>query len=304
MPVEDDVDDVGGPPWPALTQEELRPVVVERRVEGGVALLVDGPAGEGARRLADVALGVAAVVPEREELHELAAVVLVRLALVVGVAVEPDEHRGVDGDRLAERPEVAGGLAAQQPVLADHQPRLAHLDVAGGEVAVPVEGQLLLERVLGRRHALQPPALIRLQGGRVVGIVRRGDLLEGQHLEVVGTAVGSGEAEQVVDGGGVPGRRPLLDLRDGGAEAGAGEEPRDPAEVVGRDRRRRRRGAGCGQRRPGSRVEHPPQQRLEPRQPQRVQGLPEQGHKRIGHAQPPRCPAHHPDAPPLSIPGG
>ena len=65
----------------------------------------------------------------------------------------------------------------------------------------------------------------------VVGVAGLGALLQGERLEVVGAAGGGGEPEQVVDGRGVAGRRPLIDLGDGGAEAGAREQPGDaPAE--------------------------------------------------------------------------
>ena len=68
-------------------------------------------------RLADVLLGVVADA-EAEQLHDFAGVVLVRLALDVGVVVEPDDHRRVAADVEQERPKLAQGVLAQQLVLA------------------------------------------------------------------------------------------------------------------------------------------------------------------------------------------
>ena len=67
------------------------------------ALPVVAEAGQRARLLADVGLGVAAAGAEREQLHHLAPVVLVRRVLRVVAAVEPDQHRRVlrDVERAA-----------------------------------------------------------------------------------------------------------------------------------------------------------------------------------------------------------
>ena len=115
MVVEDEVGDVERSPLPGVAQDRLVAVVVEFLVVQGFALPVGGIAGESPGGLADVLLGVA-VPPQGEQLHELAAVVLVGLDLLVGVAVEPDEHGRVGGDRLAQFPEVAPGVVAQKPV--------------------------------------------------------------------------------------------------------------------------------------------------------------------------------------------
>ena len=104
------------PVWPRTV---LGPPSCERGVERE-ALAVGVPAGEGAGGLADVLLGVVADA-EAEQLHQLAGVVLVRLALDVAVGVEPDQHGRVAADRLQQRAELAQGVLAQQAVLAEHQ---------------------------------------------------------------------------------------------------------------------------------------------------------------------------------------
>src|SRR6185312_4734239 len=80
---------------PCLAEDRLPPVVVatalEPEIDHPAALVpVVGPPGERPRLLADVVLAVAIVRPEREQLHELAAVVLVRRAALVLVPGQPD----------------------------------------------------------------------------------------------------------------------------------------------------------------------------------------------------------------------
>ena len=81
------------------------------------ALPVVLESGQRPRLLADVALGVAAAGAEREELHQLAPVVLVRRPLRVLRAREPEEHRRVLRDleqqllERAERQSVAGACS-------------------------------------------------------------------------------------------------------------------------------------------------------------------------------------------------
>src|SRR4029453_10157719 len=86
--LEDDVDDVLAVERAAAAEEGLLAGVVLRGVELELEDVV-GPAGERARRLADVALGVVADT-HREELEQLAPEVLVRMALDVLAVVEID----------------------------------------------------------------------------------------------------------------------------------------------------------------------------------------------------------------------
>ena len=106
-PREQDVEHGVAVEAPGLPEHGLRAVVVEPRAEDERAgLAVEAPAGERARGLLDVLLGVVAFA-EREELHHLAREILVRRALAVLHAVEVDDHRRILGDRVQQRAEVA-----------------------------------------------------------------------------------------------------------------------------------------------------------------------------------------------------
>jgi hypothetical protein len=84
--LEDDVDDVLAVERAGAAEERLLAEVVLRGVELELEHVV-GPAGERARRLAHVALGVVADA-HREQLEQLAAEVLVRVLLDVLAVVE------------------------------------------------------------------------------------------------------------------------------------------------------------------------------------------------------------------------
>ena len=146
----------------AATTGKLRDRVMVGGVEGDLAVAgIDGPPGERARDLLDVGLGVVRVArqvvdPEREQLLELAPVVLVRHVLVVLDGVEPDHHGGVRVHRLDERSHVALAVEPDRPVLRRHQPDVLDLREAGGEVIVPEEHQLLLQGGAGLPHVLDP----------------------------------------------------------------------------------------------------------------------------------------------------
>ena len=114
-----------------------------RRVEAEVRQAdaldpVGTPAAERPRDLAHVGLGVgAAVGAEREELHQLAAVVLVDRALAVVEAGQPDEHRLVLRDGRDERVEAAEPGAAEEVVLLEHELTRADAVVGRREPVVP-----------------------------------------------------------------------------------------------------------------------------------------------------------------------
>src|SRR4029077_14363212 len=92
---EEDVDHVVAVEAPAPAEDGLLSVVVPHAPVGEItAVAIEAPAGESARRLLDVVLGVMPL-PESEELHHLAREILVgRLPAAAGV-VEVDEHRRV-----------------------------------------------------------------------------------------------------------------------------------------------------------------------------------------------------------------
>ena len=115
----------------------------------------------GACVVVDVGLGVgAAVGAEREELHHLAPVVLVRRALDVLVAVQPDEHRRVDGHAGEQRRERAERVRAEELVLVQHQLLLPDALVRGREPGVPDERHPLDERRRRPDHPVEPPEVV------------------------------------------------------------------------------------------------------------------------------------------------
>ena len=131
----------------------LRPGVVELAVVAEVvrpAALgpVGAEAGQRARHLAHVALGVAAAGAEAEQLLQLARVVLVDVPAAVGGAVEPQQHRRVARDVERELLERAERVAPQQGVLAEHQGLRRPARLAGREPVVPDERHALDQRRL------------------------------------------------------------------------------------------------------------------------------------------------------------
>ena len=142
----------------AVAEQLLLAVVVALGVVGDgqrpAVVVVALEAGQGAGGLAYVALGVAAGDAEREELHQLARVVLVGVALVGVHEREEGLHRGVGRHRAQQLGERAQRLVAQLDVLGQHQRGVL---VARGEVVVPEERELLLQRALAADHLVQPP---------------------------------------------------------------------------------------------------------------------------------------------------
>ena len=132
----------------------------------------EGHARQGARAFLDVALGVVVAFAEREELHQLAREVLVRAPAAVLVVVEVLQHRRVADDAAHEIGEVAGGVRAQERVLREHVVAVLDRAVAGREVPVPEERELLLERAARRDHLREPP-LLHLGELLAVGLLAR-----------------------------------------------------------------------------------------------------------------------------------
>ncbi len=149
----------------SLAEDHLRAGVVALRVEAEVGLALAAlprarPASQGPRLLAHVALAVAVPLAEREQLHQLAAVVLVRRVLRVVDAGEPHEHRRVGGDREQELAEVAERETPQEPVLRHHQLLRADTRVRRGEPVVPVERHPLDQRPARAHHPVEPPEVV------------------------------------------------------------------------------------------------------------------------------------------------
>ena len=208
----------------ALAEDDLRAGVVAARVVAEVhvadgLLPVDAPAGQRPGLLADVVLGVAPARAEREELHQLARVVLVGRPLRVLDPVQPQEHGGILRDREQEPLEGAERAPAEERVLVEHELLRADAGVRGREPVVPDERHPLDQLPVRPDHAVEPPEVVVaprvLRRERVAVVVgrRRAD------------EPGLGRVQEVVDRSaqalpGDSGR--LARLR---AEAGAPEQP-------------------------------------------------------------------------------
>ena len=135
------------------------------------------PAAEHTRRGVDVRLGVVADA-DREELHDLAAEVLLWPRPGVALTIEPDQRRGILRDLHQEIAEVAERVLAEQLDLSlrsaqgaglvrEHLGALQHarvigqLAVAGGEVVVPEQRHLFLQRT-PRVNQAEHPSLARV----------------------------------------------------------------------------------------------------------------------------------------------
>ena len=206
------------PRWPKM---RLRPLSCHSRVVVGAHVAVVAPvgaeAGERARGLADVALAVAAA--ERVELHQLAGVVLVRrLGVRVGQR-QVQKHGRVARDLAQEVGEGTERVAAQGAVLGQHQRRVL---LAGGEVVVPEERELLLQRARRAHHLVEPPDRVvapRVHGVELLAVLelRRRDAGQGRRAAV----------HQPADRGGLAAPRPVARFARRGAEAGSPEQPPD-----------------------------------------------------------------------------
>ena len=136
---------------------------------------------------------------DREQLHDLAAEVLLRSRLAVALAIEPHQYRGILRHLQQEVAIVTEGVLAEELDLAlrpaqhaglvrEHLGRLCgagvgdQLAVGGGKVVVPEQRHLLLQRAPRVGHAEQPAL------PRVVDVdVRREELASG-HLRMVGSS--------------------------------------------------------------------------------------------------------------------
>ena len=152
--------ELSAPPEDAL-RAEVVPLAVEAEARRAHALAPVVPeARQRARLLADVALGVPASGAEREELHQLTGVVLVRRPLRVVGPGEPEQHRGVARDRERQLPEGAEPVAAEERVLPEHEPLRADALVRRGEPVVPDERHPLHQRPVAADHAVEPPEMV------------------------------------------------------------------------------------------------------------------------------------------------
>jgi hypothetical protein len=106
--------------------------------------------------------------PHGEQLHDLASEVFVGRSLDVHPGVEKGQHRRILGHADEQIAEVAGRVPLEQLELPQHLAVVAHLVLARGEVAMPEQRHLLLERPASPQHPLGPPVPdpVRLQAAR------------------------------------------------------------------------------------------------------------------------------------------
>jgi hypothetical protein len=228
----------------ALAEDPLRAGVVPLRVEAearrpDVVVPVVAEAGQRARLLAHVALGVAALGAEGEELHQLTRVVLVRRPLLVLVPGEPEEHRRVARDREGELLERTEEVRAEELVLREHQLLGADAGVGGREPVVPDERHALDERTARAHHAVEPPEVV-----VAPGVVRRQPVLVVVDRRGADEALAAGTGQRA-DGAVQALAREPLRLTRPRAEAGTPEQALGlcRAEVPSIDRKSF---SGCG----------------------------------------------------------
>ncbi len=178
-----------------LAGEERLLAGVESILPEAPLAVVDLPPGEGARHLLDVLL---LVLPhaEAEEFHNLAAVVLVRVALVAVVPVKPPQHRRLAADFDDKVSEAAQAVGAEQLDLVVHPIRPADLPGAGGKMVVPEERHPLLQRRGRVDHAVIPPFGHQVRAA--ADVVNPLGLLE-ESVKPADVALGV-EREQILDG--------------------------------------------------------------------------------------------------------
>ena len=143
------------------------------------------PAGKDTRTCIDVGL-LERADAHGEQFHQLTREVLLRQPAEVGSAIEPDQHRGILGDRDEQITKVAECVLAKQLQLSgdatrvlallggEHSSRLEPIEsavdfrVRRGEVVVPEQRHLFLQRPSGMDHAKEPalPRIDDVLGGQ------------------------------------------------------------------------------------------------------------------------------------------
>ena len=209
-----------------------------------------GPPGEGARGLLDVLLGVVAL-PEREEFHELARPVLVRVALDVDVVVEVVEHRWIAGDAAQQDLERTEGVLTQELHLLDQLPRDGHVLDRAHEVPVPEQRHPVAQRVAPRGHAVDPAIRVlvdeledvRREAREVSAALQRirapagwlaDEAAEREVVQLEGQRRLGGAVQQLVDESLLTQGDGRFDVLGGGSEPGAVVEMLSPPRVPGR----------------------------------------------------------------------
>ena len=144
---ENEPDEVVSRPGTGLTKDrlvgEVVLVVEEAKSAAGLIQVVTGKC---AGAFDDVLFGVALVYAHREELHDLAGEVFIGFALEVLVVVQEADHGGIVNDAVEKGSKVASCVFPQELNLSMQGIAVIDDAVLGGEVPVPEESQLFLER--------------------------------------------------------------------------------------------------------------------------------------------------------------
>ena len=199
-------------------QAAVGPDRVLRGADGVVVGVADGPAGEGPGALPHVVLGVVADA-HGEQLQDLPAVVLVHGVLVVVLVVQPEDHRGVPGELDEQVPELAETVPAEHLYLVEDGLGLVELGVAGGEYAVPEQGQLLLQRAAGVDHPVDEVRLAAIDDEQAVLV----DVVAADEVFVLERGRHVLGVEQLLDGGFVAHFGVAVQFVGGCAKAGAAQ---------------------------------------------------------------------------------
>ena len=141
-----------------LSEESLDPIVMLLRVEREQRRIpVKLPASKGAGGFFDIVFGIPAADTQREQLHQLPAIVFVRPVFAVVCAIEPDQHGRVPRDGLKHCPKIAEGMGPEGLVLPPHPAGVVDFVICRCEVPMPEQSQLLFERSGRMGHPVQPP---------------------------------------------------------------------------------------------------------------------------------------------------
>ncbi len=118
-------------------------VKVRIKINGGITgVHIHPPAGQGAGHFHDIVLGIAIALPHREELHEFAGVVFVRLLCDILIPIEEGEHRRINAHFFHESAEIAKCPPVQQVVIMPHEGIAGIVVFPGHKLVVPEQCQL------------------------------------------------------------------------------------------------------------------------------------------------------------------
>ena len=107
---------------------------------------------------------------QREQFHQFASEVLVRLAFAIRLRIQPNHHGRVFDDRSQEIAKFSHRMLPQQVVLAFHHSGIGDLQVAGSKVIVPHQRHAFGQWIARIQHPVEPPSF---QSIDVTGTDRR-----------------------------------------------------------------------------------------------------------------------------------